>query len=151
MAWEGKRAGPVRHRLGVEVEHLLERRKRISAAAFERILELHRGLLSDSNGIQVSKAYYVNSVYANTVDVTASHLEHSRGERKGFKSASPGLGAAHPGPSSRTGVFTGRLRRPLRSPQDIHGNGRTRREQPQLPEHRQGGNDARRAVVDAVS
>jgi hypothetical protein len=85
MAWGGKRAGPVRHRLGVKVEHLVERGREGYAAATsskKRGTSFHSGLLSDSSGIQVSKAYYVNSVYANTVDVTASHLEHSKGERK---------------------------------------------------------------------
>ena len=38
---ECQRAGPVRHRLGVEVEHLVERRReRNAAAAFERFLGL---------------------------------------------------------------------------------------------------------------
>ena len=97
----------------------------------------------------MSKAYYVNSVYANTVDVSASHLEHSKGERKRFKSAPPGLRAAHPGAASRAGVFTGRVRRPLRSPPNIHGYGRTRRKQSQLRKHRQGCNRARHNAFGA--
>lgn len=101
------------------------------------------------NRYLLRSAYYANSVYANTVDVNTPHLEHSKCERNRFKNAPAGLGAADKGAANRTRLFAGKFCRQMRRPPDVHGNHRARREQPELPEHRQGGDEARGPAVHA--
>ena len=124
-----------------------------SAATTGQLLEAFTaGLLSDSrkNLRSVDSAYYANSAYANAVDVSASNPEHSGRGRTTFKSAPEGLGATDQRAADGAGLFTGRLRRQMRRPPDVHGDDRAGRKQSEFPKHRQGGNDARRVAVQTL-